>query len=72
MRTSLLALAVYVASAPSLRPNPVKHACEYFLPWVSGLYLHFYSPKSIKSRISNIIIYKEPAINISDVCGKVL
>lgn len=36
VQTTLLALAVWAASVPNLRPNPVKHAREYFLPWVSG------------------------------------
>lgn len=45
---------------------------EYFLPRVSGLWLHFYSPKSVKWKISNTIAYKVPAIKISDVRKKVL
>lgn len=65
-------MVVWAASAPNLRHHPVKLPCWHSLPWGSGLYLHFFSPKSIKSEISNAISCEAPAINISDVCRKVL
>lgn len=57
-------MAVWVASAPHLALH------FHFLPWGSGLHLHFFPPKSIKSRISSTISHE--TINISDVSRKVL
>lgn len=56
-----------VVSDPDLKP-----LCSHFLPWGSGLHLHFFSSESIKSGISSTISCEAPAVNTSDVCRKVL